>query len=136
MSNIVVPVVELLQKLDNYISSDLNGCDLRLGTNDVTPNRDSVLGDFTEASFAGYAAQTLGAWSSAFDTGADVATTHPTVTFSNTDLTDEAVYTAYATLGSPADTLLFATRLDGAPVTIPAGTGSLDVTPTYTEDNT
>lgn len=42
--------------LDKDVPEDLV---MRLGSNDVTPDEDSVLGDFTETTFTGYAAVTI-----------------------------------------------------------------------------
>src|SRR6185437_5811890 len=43
----------LTVKVDNY----LNGLELRLFKNNITPDQDTVLADFTEADFPGYSSQ-------------------------------------------------------------------------------
>lgn len=75
---------------------------LRLGKNDVTPSKSSVIGDFTEATFTGYAAVTLDPanWTVAtVDMGGgidNIVASHAEVEFtSSAGSQNETIYTAY-----------------------------------------
>jgi hypothetical protein len=93
----------------------------RLGVNDITPGRPTVLSDFVEATYAGYASQVLGGWSlPTIDpaTGLEYAG-WAVVTFPSPAAGMVNVYTLYVT--DEGGLLRFALRLDAAPVVLVAG---------------
>lgn len=93
----------------------------RLASNNVTPGRATVLSSFTEATYAGYAAQVLTAWAvPTIDpaTGLEFAAWAPVV-FPNPTAGTTSVYAVFVTDGSGF--LRFAFRLDAAPVVLVAG---------------
>jgi len=63
--SIKVPNVSELTLLDALISGKLNGAKLRAYQNNYTPVDTSVIGDFTQATFSGYAEITLNTWTAA-----------------------------------------------------------------------
>lgn len=69
--SVVVTNVGELELLDWILKSAGENTVLRLYTNNYTPDATSVVGDFTEASFGGYAAQTLtrASWNAPYDDG-------------------------------------------------------------------
>jgi hypothetical protein len=103
----------------------------RLFANNVTPTLNDTLATYTEASFAGYAAVSQN-WSNftingvANHQGYALA---PPVTFTNTSGSTQTVYGYYVT-DDLNTTLLAAARFDGAPISIPTGTG-YSVVPTW-----
>ena len=74
---------------------------IKLGKNDLTPDADSVAGDFTEATFTGYAELVTDPadWTVTVTDVAGVdraVATHPAVEFVSTaSAQDEAIYTSY-----------------------------------------
>lgn len=93
----------------------------RLASNNVTPGRSSVLSSFTQAAYAGYAAQVLTAWALPTldpSTGLEYAAWAPVV-FPNPTAGTTSVYAVYVT--DEGGFLRFAFRLDGAPVVLVAG---------------
>lgn len=68
------PVMDdgLLQDLDGWVYAN-PGMKMHLYVNNYTPLPSSVLGDFTEAAWPGYAAQTLSVWSAASIVGTNLA---------------------------------------------------------------
>lgn len=93
----------------------------RLGSNNITPHRATVLSDFVQATYAGYAAQVLTAWSSpTLDPGTGLEYAGwAVVTFPNPTSGTSNVYTVYVT--DEGGLLRLAIRLDGAPITLVAG---------------
>jgi hypothetical protein len=100
---------------------------LHLFTNDVTPGEATVLGDLTEATANGTAAKTL---TSANWTVADGAASYAQQTFTITQA-EPTVYGYYIT-DNAGTGLLAAERFADAPYVIPAGGGSILITPTLT----
>ena len=93
-----------------------------LFTNNLTPDRDTVLGDFTEAAWTGYAVDTAYTtdWTMravASHKGSAEATD---VTFNNTSGGDQVAYGYYVT-DTGGTQLIQCGRFDDAPVTIPDG---------------
>ncbi len=102
----------------------------RLFTNNVTPGTATVLTDFTEATFTGYAAIQGNAitWPAASLAAHVAQSTGSNITFNNTSGSPVTVYGVYVTDGATATKLYFAERDTNAPVSIPAG-GSYVYTP-------
>lgn len=109
----------------------LNNVKLHIFVNNITPTKTTVLANLTEASWTGYASQTLtsGSWIS-LGVNSNVGTlVYPTCTFVNTGGTPQNAYGFYIT--DNAVTKLLAVGLfDSAPITLPATTGTYSFIPT------
>jgi len=115
----IYPDDGLLEFLDRAI---VGGFLYHLFTNDITPSRGTIIDDFDEADYSGYAA--VGVAAAAFTLegiaahiGSKIAAP---ISFTNTSGGDYAVYGYYVT-NADDDTLLMAARFDDAPVTQEAG---------------
>lgn len=92
---------------------------VKLYTNDVTPDQDSVLADFTEATYDGYSPVNW-PFGTPFTDGSNKATVAPVVA----NFTGPAsggpvdVYGFYVSFSYSGEQLLMAGRLAGAPVTL------------------
>jgi len=86
---------------------------LKLFVNDVTPDDDTVVGDFTECTATGYAAKTLtkGSWTVATAVGVTSAT-YATQTFTITALTADCY--GYYVIDANAGTLLWCERFSSS----------------------
>ncbi len=101
---------------------------LHLFQNNYTPSDSSVIGDFTEATFDGYAAETLSGWTSASVT-AHVATSNATpIAFVKTgSVTSNNIYGYYVT--NSANTVMYWAERDGAaPIVMNANGDTYTVT--------
>lgn len=109
----------IAKALDDIVAgAGFSTAKLRLFKNNVTPDNTKVIGDFTEATFSGYAAISLTGWSAAAVT-AHVAQSDPTAgTFTITSGT-QAIYGWYVT-DSGGTVLYWAQRDPSAPVTLDA----------------
>lgn len=121
---VVWPDNSLLNFLADYISDRLNTTHyyFRLYTNNTTPGTATVLGDFTEATFTGYAAVSGSGltWSTPALSGHIGQTNATNIVFNNTSGSPVTVYGVFVTdLG--VTKLYFAERDPAAPVSIPAG---------------
>lgn len=96
------------------------GCHLRIFVNNLTPTPANVIGDFTEASWGGYAAISLsGQWTGPtkiVDGEYEIVT--GTYTFTKTSGTDATAYGYYVEDGTGC---LFSERF-AAPITVVTGT--------------
>ena len=99
---------------------------LRLYTNDYTPVEGSVVGDFTEATAAGYAAITLtgASWTIATATGVTTAT-YAQQTFT---LTAASTDYGYYVTNNAGTQVLWAERFSDAPHSIPSDGGTEKIT--------
>jgi hypothetical protein len=99
----------------------------RLASNNVTPSLSTVLGDFVEATYAGYAAQVMGGWSiPALDPATHLEIAGwAVVTFPNPAAGTSNVFCVYVT--DEGGHLRFALRLDAAPVVLVAGGVQLSI---------
>jgi len=128
---VVWPDNSCLNFLTNFITDRLNtsGYTYRLYTNNVTPGTATVLGDFTEATFAGYGSISGSGitWSAPALAGHIAQTNGTNMTFNNSSGSGQVVYGVYVT--DAANTKLYYVERDpAAPVTIAAG-GSYIYTP-------
>lgn len=100
-----------------------------LYTNNYTPTLGDTLANYTEATFAGYAAQAAlaAAWTFSQVSAHVGALQAPNVSFSNTSGSSQSVYGYYIT-DAAATVLLGAARFDSGPIVIPTGQ-SQGVTP-------
>jgi hypothetical protein len=118
--------VELLSRMLNLNSPD--DVVLHLYTNDKTPAEGDVLGDYTESTATGYAAETLtGSSWSVSTTGGTTTGEYPQVTFTY-EAAEPDIYGYYVT-NNAEDTLLWAERFSDGPYAIPSGGGSVKITP-------
>jgi hypothetical protein len=129
---VVWPDASCQNFLNDFITDHLGATNyyFRLLTSNTTPGTATVLGDFTEASFTGYAAIQGNAitWPAATLAGHIAGSTGSAITFNNTSGSPVNIYGVYVTNGSTATKLYFAERDAAAPVSIPAG-GSYVYTP-------
>jgi len=127
-----IPTVSELQ-LEDFLTSvggtGLQNCKVRLFTNNYTPVDGTVLGDLTEAIFAGYVAQTIANWTTATTVSAK-AQTQATVSFLNSSGSPKDVYGYYLT-NAGGSVLLGAERFSAPPISIADG-NNLVVTVTFT----
>lgn len=111
-----------------YLLGDLASTEelrIKLYKNDITPDEDSVTGDFTEATFTGYASILLDDW-----TRTDASAVHSLCRFtSSADQTAELLYGYYIVRTSTND-LVAAKRFTGAPYSVEFADDSIAVTPT------
>jgi hypothetical protein len=94
----------------------------RVYTNNVTPGTATAIGDFTEASWAGYVAVqgTAITWSAPAVTNHVASTDGSAIAFTNSSGAPVTCYGIFVT--NPAKTVLYFTERDSnAPVTVPDG---------------
>lgn len=111
---IVVPneaEINLLEFLVGQSAEGLDGCRVRLYTNNLTPGATTVLGDFTEATWTGYSEADPAPWGTvATDGMGRAATTSATMVYSNSSGGSQTFFGYYVT--DSADTkLLFCERI-------------------------
>jgi hypothetical protein len=111
--------------LNDFITDRLNASGkyyFRLYTNNVTVSTSTVLGDFTEATFTGYAAVQGSAvsWSAAALTGHVAFSNAGNMTFTNSSGSPVTVYGIFVT-DSGKTKLYFVEADPNAPISIPAG---------------
>jgi len=94
----ITPNVALLELLDYLRAQYFDAADIRLFSNDITPDEDTELGDLTEVDMANYTRVTLSSWDSAAIDGSNpfAFIAHDTVTIPLTHTgTDFYVYGFY-----------------------------------------
>lgn len=122
------PDAALVPILQRFLAGDFH---YHLYTNNLTPDDASVLGDFTEAAWGGYAAQTVVAADFSL-TGVSAhvgGVTGLPVTFTNSSGGDQSAYGYYVT-NTGNTQLLACARFDAAPV-LKHNTESWLVIPTF-----
>ncbi len=104
---------------------------LKLFTNNIVPDRNTVEADLTEAAWAGYAGEVYSQaeWTNTGMIGHTAFVATPPNTFLNTSGGDVDAYGWYLVDNATETILLAAARFDPAPETLVALTGELDVTP-------
>jgi hypothetical protein len=129
---IVVPS----QGLEDILEYALNKTEptevkLKLFKNDLTPDADTVIGDFTESDIAGYDAggKTLAgaSWTVATATGTEGTFAEQTWTFTEAG----SIYGYYVT-NNAGTAVLWCERFTDAPHTFPSGGGTESITPAIT----
>lgn len=98
--------------------SGLGTLTIHLCKNNVTITRATVVGDFVEANFSGYASQTIGAWGTpVYDaTNHRYTSTAPAALWQNTTgVVGNSVYAVYVT--DAGGHLIFAEEVTGGPTT-------------------
>ena len=108
---------------------------LKLYKNNYTPVEGSVAGDFTEATFTGYAAVNLarGSWTVATVAGLTTAAYAQQAFTSSADQTLENEY-GYFVVGATSGVLWWAERFTGAPFPIQFNGDQINVTPKINAD--
>ena len=108
---------------------------LKLYKNNYTPVEGSVAGDFTEATFTGYAAVTLarGSWTVATVAGLTTAAYAQQAFTSSADQTLENEY-GYFVVGASSGVLWWAERFTGGPFPIQFNGDQINVTPKINAD--
>lgn len=111
----------------NLLLNAMTHFNIHLFTNNLTPTLDSVLGDFTEAAWTGYAAAAVSPGSFSVTTSGHLTTAIASpVSFSNTSGSPVDAYGYFVTDDTGA--LVACARFDTAPVSIADG-GSYPVVP-------
>jgi len=116
------------------ILAALNGAPpkVKLYKNNLTPDRDTVLGDFTEADFSGYAAETSSTWAAIGTTAHLRGYGALGVTFNRgVGATDNDIYGYFITTADGA-TLLWSERFSGGPYTLDTPGQSIVFSPVQT----
>lgn len=133
---IKVPAVGLQNFLTDLTTNDLNNnLKFRLFTNNITPANSDVLGTYTEATFAGYAAQVATGWTAPLVSGLVAQTTGNNLVFNNTSGANQTIYGVFVTDNPGVATkLYFAERDVNAPIVIPNG-GSYIYTPNFQDQS-
>jgi len=104
---------------------------LRLFQNNYTPLTTSVIGDFTEATFSGYAGQNIGSWAVAVLSGSKYILTAPALTFSHSGgATGNTIYGYYIVTGGIA-VAQWAERDPNGPRSMTASGDTYIITPTF-----
>ncbi len=133
---IKVPAVGLQNFLNDLITADLNNnLKFRLFTNNIVPANGDVLGTYTEAAWAGYAAATATGWTFPLVSGLTAQTTGTNLVFLNTSGVNQTLYGVFVTDNPGVPTkLYFAERDLNAPIVIPNG-GSYIYTPNFQDQS-
>lgn len=129
MGVLAVPTQQSMDDLTAKIAlTDYVGAKLHLYSNDLTPDANTLLTDFTEAVFDGYAAKTV-TWSAVFiDENGVPTSSGGELLFSQTGIvTTDNVFGAYLT-DTAGTTLLGSFRLDDPPFAFDAAGKALTVT--------
>lgn len=106
---------------------------LRLYSNNRSPAKSDVVGDYTEVSGSGYAAVTLNPANYVFSPGDPATAAHPQVTFTFNGAAGN-VFGYFVTRATTAD-LLFANRFSNAPINIANNGDEIRITLTITLNN-
>jgi len=123
---LVVPDEGEQALLERMLNTSSGNTVLRLYTNSLTPVEGTVVGDFTEATAAGYAAKTLaeGSWTVAVAGGISDATfAQQTFTFTAAETVE-----GYFITDVGATEVLWAEKF-AAPANVPSGGGTIKITP-------
>lgn len=124
-------LVEFLEQRRTY----LNTLTLRLFANNITPADTDVVGDYTEATFTGYAAIATVSWGAAYLNANNIAQIDEIVrTFTQTGTTVvNNIYGYYLT--APGGALVFAERNPAGPIAMAATGATYSVQCRMTERN-
>lgn len=133
MAVVFTDAAELIA-LKNFINNTApESLVLRLYSNNRSPAKTDVVGDYTEVSGNGYSAVTLTPGSFSFSTGDPATAAYPQVTFTFTGAAGN-VYGYYVTRASSED-LMFANRFSNAPINIANNGDEIRITLSLTLNN-
>lgn len=120
--------------LENFINKTApENLVLRLYSDNQTPAKTDVVGDYTEVSGSGYSAATLTPASWVMTPGDPSSAAYPQVTFAFTGAAGN-VYGYYVTRATTGD-LMFANRFSNAPINIANNGDEIRITLTITLNN-
>jgi hypothetical protein len=124
--NVYVPKQGALSDLDSWIAGDLGASIVRLYASNTPYTPDRVCGDYTEASFVGYAPVGPLSWPPSFTNGSGKAETDsPAISFTFTGGSGTAiVYGIFVT--DPSQTKLLLVIPFASPVTLSPSNTSLE----------
>lgn len=120
----------LADQLDLIRTNLLDTLKLRLYVNNFTPQVNHDIGDFTEATFAGYAAEDVPDWGAVALNGNQAETAEPPHSFTTTEVSAETVYGWYLT--DAGETKVYASRPLDTPVPMNVVNKTVIVAPVYT----
>jgi len=132
---LVVPDEGEVALLDMLVNGDtLANAELRLYENNLTPDEDTVYGDFNEATFTGYAAQTptFGSASIVSHKGS-ISDTATRDFVCSTAGTPDVIY-GYYVVDAVNNLVLWAERF-ASPITIAAAGDTISINLVFTEDS-
>lgn len=130
---LVVPNASARECLGRIVNKNTpDDLKLRLFENNYTPVEASVVGDFTEATFSGYAAITLTGASWTLTTADPAVADYAQQTFT-ASAAGNSVYGYYVT-NNAGTVLMWAERFTDGPYTITGNGDVVKVTPTFTGD--
>jgi hypothetical protein len=131
---IAVPNATSLAALEELASAGnlFDGAIVRLFQNDVTPDRDTVIGDLTAADFTGYADSAAVTWATPFlDSNGDAILPGDLKEFmAGSPVTVSNTIYGYAIVNTGATVLLWAERFD-APVIVSTAGKTIAVMPVF-----
>lgn len=130
MNTLKIVKTALLRQLAAIKTAELDGSKLGLYTNDFTPNANTVIGDFTVATFTGYAQVTITLFDAAYiDENANAAIIGGLVQFAPASpyTVGESVYGWYLTTSTGA--LISGGRFPNAPVPMGVAGNYVQVVP-------
>jgi len=120
--------------LKNYVNNTApESLVLRLYSNNRSPSKTDVVGDYTEVTGNGYSATTLNPANFVFSSGDPTSAAYPQVTFTFTGAAGN-IYGYYVTRASSGD-LQFANRFSNAPINIANNGDEIRITLTITLNN-
>jgi hypothetical protein len=119
-----------LQSITNKQSS--GNLVLRLFTSNTTPSKGDTLSTYTECTGSGYSPITLlgGSWTVSANEDGTATASYAAQTFTFTSGTAFSAY-GYFLTNSAGTTVIWAERFSDGPYAIPAGGGTISVTPNY-----
>jgi hypothetical protein len=128
-TNLVVPQSAALLDLTVLNTDRATGWHIHLFSNNVTVSDTTTLAMLTEASYTGYAAQTLSTWTTPATVGGAASTTAALVTFPAPSGSSATIYGYYVTDGS--GNLRWCQNDPNAPFTLNVGV-TYPLTPAFT----
>ena len=132
--SLLIPTASQLTLLDALTTSgSLNGATLHLFKSNITPALTDVLATYTanEATFGGYAAQTITPWGAAATVSAKAKSVAPTFTFTATGASlPQTIYGVYVLTSGGA--LIFAEANPTGGVTLSSAGHSFSYQPNFT----
>lgn len=135
---LVVSTYGQKKNLDSYIDSLLQYAWLRLFKNDIDPNEDTVVGDFSEADYSGYSPFDLsasGVWSiPAINASGKMQTVFPELTFAHSGGgTSNDIY-GYFVYDLAGGALIYSERFTDAPYAMDVPADQINIALRFTAE--